>query len=373
MHKPSRCTYAEPDRRVGSVPGSEGIASNAQLKRVRATFFGDRAPARSLFLGAGLEQCDARIDLLRAQSRARIFFAVLDPVVAGHRRGVTWRCCSSRTSASSRRGRSASCCSRTWWPGDAARAGLRGGRRPLVAPHVRRGRRPDAGGGVHRHRPRGRLRPDRGARAPGGRRAPRCSRRPRWPPCRASSAGSGCAAATSLYGAITDFGFTAGPALAALRARWSSAPRACWSLNGATFAVSAVVLVAARLRARPGGAEAGEEPPSLLAEPREGLRAAPGCAASARARSPRPGRSSSEACSTWPSCCSSTEDAGGSDRGFGVSGASRPRVHRRGSLARRRRAARPTLREPLPAGPVRDGRRLPRRPALAPGMRRCCS
>ena len=128
---------------------------------------------------------------------------------------ATWRCCSSRTSASSRRGRSASCCSRTWWPPmSSGRCSARpptAGRAALcavVADLVRAvafvgivlvdGFVPTVAlallaGVGHR----------------------RCSRPPRWRRCRASWP-ERLPAATSLYGAIGDFGFTAGPALAAL-------------------------------------------------------------------------------------------------------------------------------------------------------------
>ena len=82
------------------------------------------------------------------------------------------------------------------------------------------------------------------------------------------------AAATSLYGAITDFGFTAGPALTA-GALLVADPEAIMLVNGLTFAVSAVVL----WRLKWGDAvavETGEARPSLLHEARLGLRAAAG-------------------------------------------------------------------------------------------------
>lgn len=81
------------------------------------------------------------------------------------------------------------------------------------------------------------------------------------------------AAATSLYGAITDFGYTAGPALAAAILLAVGA-EGLLVLNAATFAVSAAVLM--RLSFGEGGAEVdGADPEpraSLLRESREGLR-----------------------------------------------------------------------------------------------------
>jgi MFS family permease len=84
--------------------------------------------------------------------------------------------------------------------------------------------------------------------------------------------------ATSLFGAASDLGWTAGPALAA-GALVLGGPEAVVLANGVTFAVSAVVLLllpATRAVEREAPAE---EPPSLLSEAREGLavvRALPG-------------------------------------------------------------------------------------------------
>jgi MFS family permease len=76
-------------------------------------------------------------------------------------------------------------------------------------------------------------------------------------------------AATSVYGAITDLGRTAGPALAAAILVVASAETVS-VVNGATFALSALVLLTLRFGAAP-EAEAGR--PSLLRQAREGLAA----------------------------------------------------------------------------------------------------
>lgn len=80
-------------------------------------------------------------------------------------------------------------------------------------------------------------------------------------------------AATSLYGAIDDFGHTAGPALAAA-ALLVASPEALMAANGATFAISAVVLTRVPLGDRPSAVthEVGRRS-SLLAEARSGLAA----------------------------------------------------------------------------------------------------
>ena len=81
------------------------------------------------------------------------------------------------------------------------------------------------------------------------------------------------AAATSLYGAITDVGFTLGPALAAVALAVMS-PGWLLVANGLTFAVSAVVL--ARIPfgdAAPRPTEESAASSSLIAEARDGMRA----------------------------------------------------------------------------------------------------
>jgi len=83
------------------------------------------------------------------------------------------------------------------------------------------------------------------------------------------------ASATSLYGAITDIGYTAGPALAGA-ALIVMSPGTLLAVNGATFAVSAIVLARlpldrAERRAAPRPARA-----SLFAEAGHGLRATAG-------------------------------------------------------------------------------------------------
>lgn len=77
-------------------------------------------------------------------------------------------------------------------------------------------------------------------------------------------------AATALYGAITDFGFIVGPALAALLL-FLSGPELILFANAATFALSAVVLTRLSFGAAPQVAEGPR--PSLLREARDGLAA----------------------------------------------------------------------------------------------------
>ena len=81
------------------------------------------------------------------------------------------------------------------------------------------------------------------------------------------------AAATSLYGAITDLGFTAGPGLAAAFLVLAG-PADILFVNGLTFAASAVILAPLHFGAAvPGVARAdGTLVPSLLREARAGLR-----------------------------------------------------------------------------------------------------
>jgi MFS family permease len=80
-------------------------------------------------------------------------------------------------------------------------------------------------------------------------------------------------AATSVYGAIADLGFTAGPALAAVVLLFSS-PESLTIANGVTFAISALVLGRLRFGEAPVGLEARSA--SLLQEAREGLTATAG-------------------------------------------------------------------------------------------------
>ncbi|MFL5828187.1 MAG: MFS transporter [Thermoleophilaceae bacterium] len=80
-------------------------------------------------------------------------------------------------------------------------------------------------------------------------------------------------AATSLFGAINDLGNTLGPALAA-GALVIIGPGALMGLNGATFAVSALLLASLDFGAAPQRAGGGTEAPaSLVADARAGLRA----------------------------------------------------------------------------------------------------
>lgn len=80
-------------------------------------------------------------------------------------------------------------------------------------------------------------------------------------------------AATSVYGAVADLGFTAGPALAALVLLFWS-PESLTAANGVTFGISALLL--SRLRFGEAPERSGPRPPSLLAEAREGLAATAG-------------------------------------------------------------------------------------------------
>jgi MFS family permease len=86
-------------------------------------------------------------------------------------------------------------------------------------------------------------------------------------------------AATSLYGAITDLGFTAGPAAAAGVLLFGT-PETLMMANGVSFAASALLLVRLPFGARPLAPEdeghLGLTRPSLLAEARDGIRATAG-------------------------------------------------------------------------------------------------
>jgi MFS family permease len=78
-------------------------------------------------------------------------------------------------------------------------------------------------------------------------------------------------AATSLYGAIADLGFTAGPGLAAL-ALLAAGPEELLVVNGITFALSALILAWLPFGAPvPGERARGRVVPSLLREARAGL------------------------------------------------------------------------------------------------------
>jgi MFS family permease len=84
-------------------------------------------------------------------------------------------------------------------------------------------------------------------------------------------------AATALYGAITDLGFIAGPALAA-PLLLAGGPEAILVGNGVTFALSALVLARLRFGAAPASPVVEGPRPGLLREAREGLRALAGMA-----------------------------------------------------------------------------------------------
>jgi MFS family permease len=83
-------------------------------------------------------------------------------------------------------------------------------------------------------------------------------------------------AATALYGAITDIGFIAGPAVAAL-VFLIGGPEAILIGNAVTFGISALVLTRLRFGAAP-TPQAGEVRPGLMREARDGLRALAGMA-----------------------------------------------------------------------------------------------
>jgi MFS family permease len=80
-------------------------------------------------------------------------------------------------------------------------------------------------------------------------------------------------AATSVYGAMTDVGFTGGPSLAALVLLFTSAETLLFA-NGVTFAVSAALL--AGISFGPSSIHARERGKSLLREARDGLAATAG-------------------------------------------------------------------------------------------------
>ena len=79
-------------------------------------------------------------------------------------------------------------------------------------------------------------------------------------------------AATSIYGAISDLGFTAGPGLAAV-VLVLAGPEEILLLNGITFALSALVLARLPFGSRTGGGVRADtrNRPSLLRETRDGL------------------------------------------------------------------------------------------------------
>jgi MFS family permease len=80
-------------------------------------------------------------------------------------------------------------------------------------------------------------------------------------------------AATSVYGALADFGYTLGPALAAV-VLLAGGPETVMVANGASFAISAVVLARLPFGVRPEIEAVAGGRPSLLREARDGLRAA---------------------------------------------------------------------------------------------------
>jgi MFS family permease len=81
-------------------------------------------------------------------------------------------------------------------------------------------------------------------------------------------------AATSLYGAINETGYTAGPAVAAVAFLWLS-PNALMVANGVSFALSALALSTISFGGRPRGAEVAVRP-SMLRAAWEGMKATAG-------------------------------------------------------------------------------------------------
>jgi MFS family permease len=81
-------------------------------------------------------------------------------------------------------------------------------------------------------------------------------------------------AATSLYGAINETGYTAGPAVAALAFLWLS-PGALMLANGVTFAISALALATLSFGGRPRGAQVAVQP-SMLRSAWDGMKATAG-------------------------------------------------------------------------------------------------
>ncbi len=80
-------------------------------------------------------------------------------------------------------------------------------------------------------------------------------------------------AATSLYGALTDVGFVAGPALAAA-VMLAGGPELVLGANAVTFAISAVILVTIRFGGVAGAVAQTDEAPSLIRDIRDGFSAA---------------------------------------------------------------------------------------------------
>ena len=84
-------------------------------------------------------------------------------------------------------------------------------------------------------------------------------------------------AATSFFGAIADFGFIAGPAIAAA-VLLAGGPETILAANAVTFGLSAVALALLRFGEAPAASEVDGPRPSLLRETRDGLVATAGMA-----------------------------------------------------------------------------------------------
>jgi MFS family permease len=82
-------------------------------------------------------------------------------------------------------------------------------------------------------------------------------------------------AATSLFGAIADFGFIAGPAIAAV-VLLAGGPETILAANAVTFALSALALASLRFGEAPPAGEREGPRPSLVRETRDGLAATAG-------------------------------------------------------------------------------------------------
>ena len=179
-----------------------------------------RESAARLFLGPNQHHSRPlmrqAIELLKHERRARVYFAALTQSALGTGAGVVALMLVAYERFGSAWGISLVLARRPR-AGDAARAAVRCGGGPLVAQDVQRGRRsycvPIAFGGVAL------------VRLVRGHRGLRVARRHRHRavhtcgpgvPAKPRRGATRLPAATSLYGAIADLGFTAGPALAAV-------------------------------------------------------------------------------------------------------------------------------------------------------------
>lgn len=124
------------------------------------------------------------------------------------------------------------------------------------------------------------------------------------------------AAATSLYGAVADVGFTVGPALAAGVLLLGGPETLLW-VNAATFALSALLLAPLRYGAAPEQREDGSRA-SLLAEARDGMRATAGMPAMRIVLFASAGALFCAGMFNIAELFYATDDVGTSEAGFGV-------------------------------------------------------